>query len=106
MIDNYDEHKGEIFNIGLTEENINKKQLVEKIQEQIPNTSVTFSDYYEDPDKRNYIVSNEKIESTGWKPKYKLQNGISELIEAYKMIVPQESSHYRNSFPLSYGDST
>tara|TARA_B100001989_G_scaffold124225_1_gene87762 strand:+ start:5408 stop:6370 length:963 start_codon:yes stop_codon:yes gene_type:complete len=106
MIDNYDDYKGEIFNIGLTEENINKKQLVEKIQEQIPNTSVTFSDYYEDPDKRNYIVSNEKIESTGWKPKYKLQDGISELIEAYKMIVPQESSHYRNSFPLSYGDAT
>ena len=99
-------YNGEIFNIGLTEENINKKQLVERIQEQIPNTSVTFSDYYEDPDKRNYIVSNEKIESTGWKPKYKLQDGISELIEAYKMIVPQESSHYRNSFPLSYGDAT
>ena len=36
--------------------------------------------------------------------KYKLQDGISELIEKYKMIVPQESSHYRNSFPLSYGD--
>jgi len=106
MIDNYDGYRGEIFNIGLTEENINKKQLVEKIQEQIPNTSITFSDYYEDPDKRNYIVSNEKIESTGWKPKYKLQDGISELIEAYKMIVPQESSHYRNSFPLSYGDAT
>ena len=61
MIDNYDEYNGEIFNIGLTEENINKKQLVERIQ--IPNTSVTFSDYYEDLDKRNYIVSNEKIEN-------------------------------------------
>ena len=42
----------------------------------------------------------------GWKPKYKLQDGISELIEKeHKMIVPQESSHYRNSFPLSYGDA-
>ena len=38
--------------------------------------------------------------------KVDLQDGISELIEAYKMIVPQESSHYRNSFPLSYGDAT
>ena len=51
------------------------------------------------------MVSNEKIESTGWKPQYSLDDGISELIQAYKMIVPQESSRYRNAFPLSYGQS-
>ena len=105
MIDNYDKHKGEVFNVGLSDTNINKQQLVERIQKYIPNISVTYSDYYEDPDKRDYIVSNEKIESTGWKPQYSLDEGIKELIEAYKMIVPQESSHYRNAFPLSYGQS-
>ena len=105
MIDNYDKHQGEIYNVGLSDTNINKQQLVERIQKCIPNTSVTYSDYYEDPDKRDYIVSNEKIESTGWKPQYSLDEGIKELIEAYKMIVPQESSHYRNAFPLSYGQS-
>ena len=105
MIDNYDKHKGEVFNVGLSHTNINKKQLVEKIQSHIPDTSVNYSDYYEDPDKRDYIVSNKKIESTGWKPIFTLDDGIKELIQAYKMIVPQESSHYRNAFPLSYGKS-
>ena len=66
---------------------------------------ITLFDYYEDPDKRNYVVSNEKIESTGWKPQYSIDDGITELIQAYKMIVPQESSRYRNAFPLSYGHS-
>jgi nucleoside-diphosphate-sugar epimerase len=80
--------------------------LVERIQKQIPNTSITHSDYFVDPDKRNYVVSNDKIESTGWKPNYSLDYGIRELIQAYKMIVPQESSRYRNAFPLSYGIDT
>ena len=105
MIENYDKYQGEIFNVGLSYTNINKKELVERIQKQIPNTSITYSDYFEDPDKRNYVVSNEKIESTGWKPQYSLDDGITELIQAYKMIVPQESSRYRNAFPLSYGHS-
>ena len=105
MIENYDKYQGEIFNVGLSDTNINKKELVERIQKQIPNTSITYSDYFEDPDKRNYVVSNEKIESTGWKPQYSLDDGITELIQAYKMIVPQESSRYRNAFPLSYGQS-
>ena len=51
------------------------------------------------------LFSNEKIEATGWKPQYSLDDGITELIQAYKMIVPQESSRYRNAFPLSYGQS-
>ncbi len=105
MIENYDKYQGQIFNVGLSDTNINKKELVERIQRQIPNTSITYSDYFEDPDKRNYVVSNEKIESTGWKPQYSLDDGITELIQAYKMIVPQESSRYRNAFPLSYGQS-
>jgi len=105
MIDNYGKHKGEVFNVGLSDTNINKQQLVERIQKYIPNISVTYSDYYEDPDKRDYIVSNKKIESTGWKPEFTLDDGIKELIQAYQMIVPQESSHYRNAFPLSYGQS-
>ena len=105
MIENYDKHQGQIFNVGLSDTNINKKELVERIQKQISNTSITYSDYFEDPDKRNYVVSNEKIEATGWKPKYTLDDGITELIQAYKMIVPQESSRYRNAFPLSYGHS-
>jgi len=101
MIDNYYTFNNEIFNLGLSDENITKKQLVEKIQTHIPNTSVNYSDYYVDPDKRDYIVSNEKIEETGWKPIFTLDDGIKELIQSYKMIVPTQSQ-YRNTTPLSY----
>ena len=101
MIDNYYTFNNEIFNLGLSDENITKKQLVEKIQTHIPNTTVNYSDYYVDPDKRDYIVSNEKIEEAGWKPIFTLDDGIKELIQSYKMIVPTQSQ-YRNTTPLSY----
>ena len=101
MIDNYYSFNKEIFNLGLSDENITKKQLVEKIQTHIPNTSVNYSNYYEDPDKRDYVVSNEKIEKIGWKPIFTLDDGIKELIQSYKMIVPTQSQ-YRNTTPLSY----
>ena len=101
MIDNYYTFNNEVFNLGLSDENITKKQLVEKIQSHIPNTSVNYSDYYVDPDKRDYIVSNEKIEEAGWKPIFTLDDGIKELIQSYKMIVPTQSQ-YRNTTPLSY----
>jgi len=101
MIDNYYQHNNQIFNLGLSNENITKKQLVEKIQKHISNTAVNYSDYFVDPDKRDYIVSNEKIEETGWKPQYNLDDGIKELIQSYKMIVPTQSQ-YRNTTPLSY----
>jgi nucleoside-diphosphate-sugar epimerase len=103
MIDNYDDHKGEIFNVGLSDTNINKQQLAEKIKEYIPDLTITYSDYYKDPDKRDYIVSNEKIEKTGWKPTYSLGNGIKELIMAYQIIINNDVSHFRNGFPLTYG---
>jgi nucleoside-diphosphate-sugar epimerase len=67
---------------------------------------VVYDDYYEDPDKRDYIVSNEKIESTGWKPVWNLDNGIGELIHAYKMIVPKMGAEFRNGFPLGYANNT
>ena len=101
MINNYYTFNNEIFNLGLSDQNITKKQLVEKIQSHIPDTSVNYSDYYVDPDKRDYIVSNKKIEETGWKPIFTLDDGIKELIQSYKMIVPTQSQ-YRNTTPLSY----
>ena len=101
MIDNYYTFNNEVFNLGLSDENITKKQLVEKIQTHIPNTSVNYSDYYVDPDKRDYIVSNEKIEETGWKPIFTLDGGLKELIQSYKMIVPTQLQ-YSNTTPLSY----
>jgi len=105
MIDNYDDCRGEIFNVGLSDTNINKQQLAEKIKEYIPDLTITYSDYYKDPDKRDYIVSNEKVEKTGWKPEYSLDDGIKELIMAYQIIINNDVSHFRNGFPLTYGAS-
>ena len=98
-----DIHRGEIFNVGLSDANINKQQLAEMIKKYISDFAITYSDYYEDPDKRDYIVSNEKVESTGWLPKYNLDDGIKELIMAYQIIINNDTSHFRNGFPLTYG---
>jgi len=103
MVDNQVSYKGDIFNVGLSNANINKQQLAELIKKYISDFAITYSDYYEDPDKRDYIVSNEKIESTGWLPKYTLHDGIKELIMAYQIIINNDTSHFRNGFPLTYG---
>jgi nucleoside-diphosphate-sugar epimerase len=106
MIENYEEHSGEVFNVGLSDANLSKEQLVEKIKGYVPDFAITYSDYYEDPDKRDYIVSNDKIESTGWMPEYTLDGGIVELIKTYTILIQDLSSKYRNGFPLGYGKRT
>jgi len=58
---------------------------------------------YQDPDKRDYIVSNSKLESMGWVPQYTLEDGIEELIKTYTILISDLSSTYRNDFPLGYG---
>jgi nucleoside-diphosphate-sugar epimerase len=106
MLKNYDTYKGEIFNVGLSSANLSKQELLEKIQEHVKNFAVSYNDFYEDPDKRNYIVSNTKVESTGWKPEWDLDRGIEELIMAYQMIVPRMGAEFRNGFPLGYANKT
>ena len=81
-----------------------KEQLVELIKTYISDFAITYSDYYKDPDKRDYIVSNEKLEKTGWRPIYSLEDGIEELIKTYSVLISDLSSKYRNGFPLSYGN--
>jgi nucleoside-diphosphate-sugar epimerase len=105
MLDNYEKYKGEIFNVGLSTANLSKQELLEKIQSHVKNFAVSYNDYYEDPDKRDYIVSNDKIESTGWSPKWDVDMGIEELIMAYQMIVPKMGAEFRNGFPLGYANN-
>jgi nucleoside-diphosphate-sugar epimerase len=88
----------------LSDANLNKQELLEKIQKYVKDFAVVYDDYYQDPDKRNYIVSNSKIEETGWRPHVNLDNGIQELIMAYQMIVPKMSAEFRNGFPLGYAN--
>jgi nucleoside-diphosphate-sugar epimerase len=105
MLNNYETYRGEIFNVGLSDANLSKQELLEKIQSHVPDFAVSYNDYYEDPDKRDYIVSNQKIEDTGWKPEWSLDKGITELIMAYQMIVPKMGAEFRNGFPLGYAQN-
>jgi nucleoside-diphosphate-sugar epimerase len=106
MLENYDKYKGEVFNVGLSNANLSKQELLEKIQEHVKDFAVVYDDYYEDPDKRNYIVSNAKIEATGWLPQWDLDRGIKQLIQGYQMIVPKMGAEFRNGFPLGYANQT
>jgi nucleoside-diphosphate-sugar epimerase len=90
---NHDKMKGEIFNVGLSDANVSKKELCEHIQKQIPDFIFIDEQVGKDPDQRNYIVSNEKIEATGFKQKFSLDRGIDELIKGYTMI---KNSKYGN----------
>lgn len=86
-LENWDKAKGQIFNVGLSEANLSKFELCQEIKKQVPNLQIIQNEIGKDPDKRNYIVSNEKIEKTGWKPTKSLQDGITELIKAYQMPI-------------------
>jgi nucleoside-diphosphate-sugar epimerase len=85
-IDNFEAMKNEPYNVGLSDANLSKWQLCEEIQKQIPKFYFVGAKVGEDPDKRDYIVSNEKIEKSGFKPKYSIQMGIAELINAYNIV--------------------
>jgi nucleoside-diphosphate-sugar epimerase len=105
MLNNYDTYKGQVFNVGLSNANLNKQQLLETIQGHVTDFAISYNDFYEDPDRRDYIVSNLKIEATGWYPKWSLDMGIAELIMAYQMIVPKMGAEFRNGFPLGYANN-
>jgi nucleoside-diphosphate-sugar epimerase len=106
MLEHYDEYRGEVFNVGLSSANLSKQELLEKIQSHVKDFAVSYNDYYEDPDKRDYIVSNAKIEATGWLPQWDLDRGIKQLIQGYQMVVPKMGAEFRNGFPLGYANKT
>lgn len=85
-IENFDSMKGEIFNVGLSEANLSKLELCEEIKKQLPEFVFVEAGSGKDPDQRNYIVSNQKIEHTGFLPQHSLEMGIAELIKGYRMI--------------------
>ena len=85
-IANFDKMKGQIYNVGLSDANVSKKELCERIQTQVQDFVFLDAPVGKDPDQRNYIVSNAKIEATGYKPMYSLDMGINDLIKGYTMI--------------------
>lgn len=78
--------RGQIYNVGLSEANVSKWELCEAIKKQIPDFTFIEAPVGKDPDQRNYIVSNAKIEATGYKPGVSLDSGIRELIKGFRMI--------------------
>lgn len=92
-IENFDKMKNNAFNVGLSDANLSKLELCEEIKKQLPQFVFLEAPIGEDPDKRDYIVSNEKIEKTGFKPQVSLQHGIQELIKGFSII---RNSKYSN----------
>jgi len=85
-IQNFDTMRGGPYNVGLSDANLSKLELCEKIRDHVPEFAFLEAEIGEDPDKRDYIVSNAKLEATGFKPGYSLDDGIEELIKGFKMI--------------------
>lgn len=85
-IDNFEKMKGQIYNVGLSDANVSKYELCVAIHKRLPEFVFLEAPVGKDPDQRNYIVSNGKIEATGFKPAYSLDTGIAELIKGYSMI--------------------
>jgi nucleoside-diphosphate-sugar epimerase len=78
--------RGQVYNVGNTSANVNKMDLCLAIKKQIPDFYITESEINKDPDQRNYVVSNEKIEKLGWKADYSLDDAIREVIAACPII--------------------
>lgn len=86
VIDKSEVMRGQAFNVGLSDANLSKVELCEVIKQQLPSFVYLSSEISEDPDKRDYIVSNAKIEATGFRPKHSIHDGIRELITGYRML--------------------
>lgn len=86
VLAHFDAMKGEPYNVGLSNANLSKLELCEEIKKQVPGFYYVEAAIGKDPDQRNYIVSNAKIERTGFRPMTLLQDGIAELIKGYRVV--------------------
>lgn len=86
VLANYDRMKGKPYNVGLSDANLSKWELAEAIKKHVPDFYFVASEVGKDPDQRNYVVSNARIEATGFRPAHGLDSGIRELIKGYQII--------------------
>ena len=86
-IKNFDSMKNNAYNVGLEDANLSKAELAEKIKSYLGKFEIVYKEVGEDPDKRNYIVSNQKIMATGFLPSFSLDYGIKELIKGYSVLL-------------------
>ena len=85
-LDHFDRLKNEPYNVGLSDANLSKHELCERIQKHVPQFVFLEAPIGKDPDQRDYIVSNEKIERTGFRPQHSLDMGIAELVKGCRML--------------------
>jgi len=78
--------KNEPYNVGLNEANLSKEELALEVEKQVPNFYIHYAEIDSDPDKRNYIVSNDKINAKGFHAKRTVPEGIRELIVGYRIL--------------------
>ncbi|MEQ8331563.1 SDR family oxidoreductase [Nisaea sp.] len=93
-LNNFEVLRNNVYNVGLSDANISKWELCEKIREHLPDLEIFEAPIGKDPDKRDYIVSNEKIEKTGYMPQHSLDLGIQELVKGFRMI---RNNQYSNT---------
>jgi nucleoside-diphosphate-sugar epimerase len=85
-IENAEKMAGQPYNVGLDEANLSKEELALKVKEYVPNFYIHFAPIGSDPDKRNYIVSNQRLREAGFEAKRTLDDGIKELLKGYRMM--------------------
>lgn len=85
-LENFETMRGRPYNVGLSDANLSKAELCAKIAGHVPGFVTMEAPVGEDPDKRDYIVSNARIEATGYRPAHSLDDGIRELVKGYAMI--------------------
>jgi nucleoside-diphosphate-sugar epimerase len=96
MIENYSKCNNNAFNVGLTSANCTKLELAQTIQKYVPDLIIVENNFKQDFDQRNYMVSNDKLESQGWVPTFTLEDGIQELIEGYQLIKKSKDKDFTN----------
>lgn len=85
-IENHSQMSNQVYNVGNTSANVNKMQLCETIKKYVPEFYITESEINKDPDQRNYIVSNDKIEKLGWECDFSLDHSVQEILKACPVI--------------------
>ncbi len=92
-MNNFKKMNGNVYNVGLSDANLSKSELCAEIKKQLPDFTYIESDIGKDPDKRNYIISNKKIESTGFQTSFPITRAVAELIKGYQIIRKNQFSN-------------
>ena len=86
VLANYERMKGRPYNVGLSDANISKMELCQLITRHVPGFEIVTAELGKDPDQRNYVVSNARIEATGFRTAFGIDDGIAELVKCYQIV--------------------